>query len=335
MRKPQNKGLPQRWSIRHGAYYYEPPESVRHLWDGKSLFRLGKTLSEAHAKFAEMVGVHDRNIHTIGHLLDRYLIEVVPTFKPTTQQSEKTYIKKLRSVFGDVPVTSLEPQHVYKYFDTRKAKTSARNEVGVLSNAFSNAVKWGVIKKHPFKGEVTLKGAKKPRDRYVTDDEIKTCLKFEGRAKSIKVVQAYIELKLLIGCRKADILRIKMSDIDTHLNVFTSKSEKPMAFELTPALTEAIEKAKSLRPVLSPYLFCTHRGECMVTESGRTGAFDYIWREFLAKVGVAHFTEHDLRRKAGSDQVTLERASELLGHSDIKVTKRHYRAKAQIVKPSK
>ena len=44
-----NKGLPARWSIRRGAYYYAVPPGHEDTWDGKKLFRLGKTQAEAYA----------------------------------------------------------------------------------------------------------------------------------------------------------------------------------------------------------------------------------------------------------------------------------------------
>jgi integrase len=45
------------------------------------------------------------------------------------------------------------------------------------------------------------------------------------------------------------------------------------------------------------------------------------------------FSEHDLRGKAGSDAESLERAQQLLGHADSKITAKTYRRKPQLVKP--
>jgi len=44
------------------------------------------------------------------------------------------------------------------------------------------------------------------------------------------------------------------------------------------------------------------------------------------------FTDHDIRRKTGSD-AELDHAVQLLGHEDGGVTKRHYRAKPEKVRP--
>lgn len=42
---------------------------------------------------------------------------------------------------------------------------------------------------------------------------------------------------------------------------------------------------------------------------------------------IERFTEHDLRGKVGSDAESLERARQLLGHADSKITERVYRRK--------
>jgi hypothetical protein len=45
------------------------------------------------------------------------------------------------------------------------------------------------------------------------------------------------------------------------------------------------------------------------------------------------FAEQDIRAKVGSELETIEQAQRLLGHVDPRVTKKHYRRKAQIVRP--
>jgi integrase len=333
-RKSENKHLPQGWIFKHGAYYYKPAPKLRPLWGNKTMFQLGKTLAQAHLTFSKRINLVESNITTIGQLLDRFAFEVVPTFAPTTQRAVRSYIKALRAVFADFPLLSLTPQHVYQYQDKRTAKVSGKNEVATLSSAYSYAVRWGLIPSHPFKGEVEIRGVKKAGTRYVTDADIDLILNLESSPKSVAVIQAYISLKLLIGCRKSDILRIKITDWDDNeLRVYNNKSDKPMVFIMVPELKAALERCKSVRPVLSPYLLCTRRGECMVTEEGRADSFDRAWNTARRKAKV-DFTEQDIRRKVGSDQDTLERATEILGHADTKVTKRHYRAKAIPIKPS-
>jgi hypothetical protein len=101
-------------------------------------------------------------------LLDRYALEVIPTKGVSIQAHNRVAIKPLRAVFADVRLHDLKPRHVYLYVEKRVAKTAARREIEILSHAFTKAVEWGYVDRHPFKGEIRLTG-EKPRERYVED----------------------------------------------------------------------------------------------------------------------------------------------------------------------
>lgn len=66
----------------------------------------------------------------------------------------------------------------------------------VLSHAYTKAVEWGYIDRHPFKGEVRLQG-ERPRDRYVEDWETVECLALASKRTkgSVLAIQAYMRLK--------------------------------------------------------------------------------------------------------------------------------------------
>ena len=56
----------------------------------------------------------------------------------------------------------------------------------------------------------------------------------------------------------------------------------------------------------------------------------------IKETGVTErFTEHDLRAKCASDAESLERARELLAHTDAQTTRRIYRRKGERVTPAR
>ncbi|WP_244438945.1 tyrosine-type recombinase/integrase [Paraburkholderia dilworthii] len=336
--------MPERWRRIHGAYYYRVPNGLEGAWDGKKQFRLGNTLPDAYKVWADRLSTLD-DAKTIGELLDRYALQVVPTKEITTQAHNAVAIKRLRAVLGAMPLTSIKRRHVYQYVDKRSAKTAARREIEVLSHAYTKAVEWGYLDRHPFKREVRLEG-QKPRTRYIEDWEIVECLSLESRRKtgSVLAIQAYMRIKLLTGLRRGDLLRLTMSDLkDDGIHVTPGKTEnttgKRLIYEWTDELREAITLAKSVRPVLiAPWLFCNRRGDCYFNDDGRAGGWDTMWRNFMVRVleetkVKEHFSEHDLRAKCASDAETLEHAQALLAHADGKVTERIYRRKPERVKP--
>lgn len=323
----------------HGAYYYRVPPGLEASWDGKKRFRLGATLPEAFAAFAARIG-QAQDTRTVDELLDRYSLRVVPTKAPKTAHDNLKMIVRLRAAFGKAKLDEIKPHMVYGYADRRGKVTAAKREIEVLSHAFTKAVEWGLINRHPFKGEVRLTGAK-PRDRYVADWEVMECLALHPvrRHGSIRAIQAYIRLKLLTGLRRGDMLRLRVSDCkDDGVHVTTHKTGKRVIYEWTPALRLAVENARAVRPVdISPFLFCNAKGGCYLDEStGTASGFNSMWQNFMTRVlketkVTQRFTEHDLRAKCASDAPSLERARALLAHVDTKMTLRVYRRKPERV----
>jgi len=345
VRNAENRGLPARWKFYHGAFYFQVSPGQEAAWDNKKTFRLGRTLPEAHREWAKRIEAAD-SATTIGALLDRYQLEVIPTKAPSTQRQNLLAMKQLRIVFAAMNLDDIIPRHVYLYVDKRPAKTSAHREIEVLSHAFTKAVEWGYVDRHPFLGQVALKG-EKPRTRYIEDWEVIEFLSITPRrvAGSILAVQAYIRLKLLTGMRRGDLLRLTMSDLkDDGIHVTPHKTAnttgKRLIIVWSDELREAVALAKESRPLkLSPFLFCNRRGECYFDElTGRAGGWDSMWVGFVERVLAEtkvknRFTEHDLRAKCASDAATLEHAQALLGHANSSLTERVYRRKAQLVKP--
>lgn len=217
----------------------------------KKQFRLGNTLPDAYRVWADRLATLD-DAKTIGELLDRYALQVVPKKKSQRRRTTLWRSKRLRAVLGAMPLTSIKPRHVYQYVDKRSAKTVARREIEVLSHAYTKAVEWGYLERHPFKREVRLEG-QKPRTRYIEDWEIVECLSLVSRRKtgSVLAIQAYMRTKLLTGLRRGDLLRLTMSDLkDDGIHVTPGKTEnttgKRLIYEWTDELREAITLAKSV-----------------------------------------------------------------------------------------
>jgi integrase len=350
-RNKENEGLPARWKATHGAFYYQVPPGLEAKWDGKKKFRLGKTLPEAYAEWARRLVVVDA-ANTIGALLDRYALEVVPTKGAKTQVENQRAIRNLRAVFGEAPLIWLRPQAIYQYVDKRKATPVAANRaVDVLSHAFTKAVEWGYIDRHPFKGEIRLPG-EKPRTRYIEDWEIVECLSLESKRKkgSVLVIQAYIRVKLLTGMARSDLLRLdptpgrsfKEDGIHITRHKTEGKTGKATIYEWSDELRSAVDLALSVRPVdIAPFLFCTRKGEGYIDEEkGTASGWDSMWQRYMERVMTEtkvteRFTEHDLRAKCASDAETLEHARALLSHADSRTTDRIYRRKPERVKAGK
>lgn len=357
-RKRENQGLPARWRHTHGAYYYSVPPGLEHLWDNKQLFRLGAKRHEAYQVWATRIGEQE-NVRNIGDLLDRYALEVIPTKAVASRISNQNQLKKIREVFGAMPLLPFRPQLVYQYVDARSkkkkdpetgkvtgGKVAAHREIEVLSHAYTKAVEWGYIDKHPFKSEVRLAG-EPPRKRYVDDWEVFEALSLESKRKSgsVSMIQAYLHLKLLTGMGQGDLLRLRVDEnlkedgIHNQRHKTKDSTAKCTIYAWTDELREAVRLAIEARPTQSAFLFCNREGKSYINEErGQASGWKSMWQRFMQRV-VAEtkvkepFTEHDLRAKVASDATTLEHARSLLAHADSRTTQRVYRRKAEIVAP--
>lgn len=362
MTKPRNKenaGLPKGWRFYHGAYYYRVPKGQEKAWDNKTEFKLGVSLSDAHRVWAERMAAltNPAECSTIGELLDRYARDVIPTKSPRSQTNNLNQLKTLRRVFAGTSIHDVKPKHIYLYVDKRSQKKAdpetgrvtggrvmAHREVELLSHAFTKAVEWGFLDRHPFKGEIRLSG-EKPRTRYVEDSEIVEALSLKPMRKkgSVLMIQAYLRIKLLTGLSQADLLRLTDANLIEE-GVFVERhktrnsSGKATIYRWTPELRRAVDLAKQARPKVSEFLFCTREGKSYVNEKDEQPGWKSMWQRFMERVMEETevkepFTEHDLRAKVGSDADSLEHARALLQHTDSKTTQRVYRRKAEIVDP--
>jgi len=310
-------------------------------WDGKKQFRLGKTLSEAYRTWSERMEDHDE-IRTVAQILDRFSLEVVPAKAAKTRTEYIRAISRLRPVFGHMHPGDIKPRHAYQYADKRGAPVAAKREIEVLRSALSSAVRWGVIDRNPLLGTVRLDGPAQ-RTRLVEDWEIVEALSLESRRKkgSVRMVQAYIRLKLLTSLRRGDMLRLTTDALkEDGIHVLIHKTGRRVIYEWTDELRAAVQAALDARPVdIAPWLFCNRRGHCYVDEeTGQANGWDSIWQRFMARLLAEteiteRFTENDLRRKCANDAESLARARELLAHLDESTTRRFYRFRPERVKP--
>ncbi|MEW5248882.1 tyrosine-type recombinase/integrase [Microbulbifer sp. 2201CG32-9] len=342
-KKPFAKGV--RW--KNGAWRYRVPRwldaTTRHrLFDGKAEYTLGYTIADAAQRYSEIMQELDSetsNISIMSELMDRYISEVAPLKAPATRRNNLISLKRLRAVFGHMPPSEIESHQIFKYRDLRReTPTSANRDLEVLSHLFSKAIEWGVLRnnQHPMRG-LRIKNPGRVRKRYVTDEELHAALSYASN-----FLQAYVGLKMTLGARKADMLRLELrTKTNEGIKVQPAKtadsSGKVTVYKLTPEREAAWAAALAARPQRvssTNYLFCTRKGDPYIDEEGNTSGFDSIFRRWIdkaLKMGAIQerFTENDLRAKVASDSEDMEQARRRLSHTSASTTRRHYHRKPE------
>ena len=335
-----NRDLPKRWARKNGAIYYLVPPAEQDQWDGKSWFRLGKNLAEAHQAFSERLHRQGAKVYYMQDLLDRFQYEYLPTKAPATQKYYLYGLPMVRRGFTTkpFPVQAVQPHHAYSmvdYLTRTESVKKAKQAAEVLSSALTYAVKTGVINRNPLIGQFE-KPAIAGRTREVKDTEL---LAF-GELLPTKW-QLYLSLKLHTrGRRKGELLRIQHSHLDEEGIVFVNNKRASDRFRIrwTEPLRQIVNGIIALQPAVpsahsdqhqDQYLFYNRQFTPYIKEDGTTSGFDSIWQRYMRKAvkeGVLKesFTEHDLRAKAVEGE-SLDVASRLLRHTSIQVTQKHYR----------
>lgn len=321
---------PSRWRFKHGAWYYRVPAHLKSRWDGKTEFRLGKTTAEAYRTWYERVGWDSdtQPLTTVNDMFERYLVEILPEKADKTQRQYREGIKRLRGVFGDMFPESIEPKDMYRYMDGRPPVTANRDKA-VMSAVLSKAVRWGMIRRNPIKGQVE-RNPERPKDRYVEDWEVEAFLEF-----TTPFLRAWIGLKRLTGIRQGQMRALKLSDWDAEkgiLSVDRAKGGRRNHY-FGDGLEEAMSRVLAIRKgraSTSEYLFATRNGT-HYSDDGFSSIWHRSMTKYAAKTSNERFTENDLRAKVASDSHGIEEAQKRLGHQDSKTTQRHYRRGPQHV----
>lgn len=338
-RNDEHKGLPNRWRWKDGAYRYRVPEGQRHHWDGKTEFKLGTTLSEAHRTYAGRIAQGEGSIQTIAQLLDRYVYEVTPTKAKRTQSGETVMIERLRRMIGANSAVEFRPQHAYQTRDYLQqqsesdGRTYANRHMEVLKHAFTKAIEWGIRDDHPMhNGAFKMFKIERTKMRIPSEAEVREAMKVAN-----PMLQAYCELKLMTGLRRTDLLGIRESDIKPDcLEIVLSKTSKSTGqtqrFVMTEELKATIKKCRAIKP-LSIYLFKNRRGQSYLGDDNTANGFESMWQRWQRKLPKERrFAERSLRNLVGH-QGDLATASERLGHASAATTKRFYRDNVSTITP--
>lgn len=315
----KDKDLPPR-VYRHGESYRFIPVDPATGRNAKPI-NLGRDKAVAMRKWAQLVGEPPpANSESIKALWERYVRQELPKKATATQSSYRQHAKRIIAVFGRMRPGDILPSHAVDYLDRRgeQSPTQANREISLLRTMLSKAAHWGMIDRNPLLG-LQYRNPEKPRNRYVTDEELEQAM---GMASPW--IKALMWIAYLTGLRRGDVLRLTRFQIRKDgLEVMEKKTGKRVLIEWTTELKTVVQEALDASP--DDRLFP------LTPKSA-----DNAWTRFQDKyvgAGGTRFQVKDLRAKHATD---LEQhggdATTQLGHSNRGTTTRHYlRAPRRVV----
>ena len=276
---------------------------------------------------------------TIETAMLRYVKEVVPTKKPSTQQREATRVKQLLSHFGNYSLAAVTTEMVAAYRDLRleqgKSNNTVRLELALLGHLFTVAIKeWHIGLTYSPVANIRKPSPGAGRNRRISLAEEQQLLKTMDN-HSNPMLGWITRIAIETGMRQSEILTLKVSQVDLKKRVIRltdTKNDDSRTVPLTKNATLIISEAllNPLRPNDVELIFFGEQGK-----SGQRSpyAFNKVFGDLKAKIGMADLHFHDLRHEAVSRFVEVglsdQEVASISGHKSMQMLRRYTHLRAE------
>lgn len=262
-----------------------------------------------------------------------------------TKRGYRRQLQKLKPIFGDSTWRDVTLVELRGYLKARSAKTQGNRELSVFSIVWN----WARLEGYtdlpwPAAGleRSSWKNPERPRVVEVTDAAFAAVYPHGDQ-----VLRDCMDIATATGMRLTDCRTVLLPKGDA-LRVDASKTGKAADFDLSlsTVLPDLIQRRRALKA--DHLMLLTTWGpkprpvsERMLTDrwdAARAAACDALRAlgdeeslALAAKVGTMYL--RDMRKRAADLASTDDEATELLQHSDKRLTKRHYRTRRTVLKP--
>jgi integrase len=287
---------------------------------------------------------------TVESAVDRYIKEVTPTKRSSTQEGEQRRAEILKNHLGKYSLAALTPEIIAKFRDERLAGTDRKNDKGepvhranntvrlelaLLGHLFTIAIKeWRIGL--PWNPVLNIRRpAPGPgRNRRLTEEEEKRLLTAVDQ-HSNPMLRWIVRIALTTGMRASEILTLRRMQVDLKRRVvrlLETKNTSPRTVPLSAAATAIFSEALNhpVRPIDTDLIF--------YGEPGRYGKrrpyqFNPVWLNIKRDLKLADVHFHDLRHEAVSRFVEAgfsdQEVSAISGHKSMQMLKRYTHLRAE------
>jgi integrase len=262
---------------------------------------------------------------TVSDLIDLYCTEYLPTKARSTQAQYVIVFRRVRSDFGDLPLTALTPgvlrtwrQHVA----TGKSPGTVRRWLDTLSGLLTVAVRdldW--LESNP------LRKVQKPpeppgRVRFLSAEERERLLQACQQSRS-PALYPMVLLAVTTGARKNELRSLRWRDVDLDRGLLRLAQTKNGERRAVPVPQVALEVLRGWqgpegRDLAWVFPGPQGRGPHNVTKA---------WYGAVKRAGLEDFHWHDLRHSCASylamSGASLLEIAQVLGHKSLRMTTRY------------
>lgn len=250
--------------------------------------------------------------------------------RPRAANTVAGYLKcleELRPVFRHARWEEIELPDLRAYVERRSAKARARQEMQLLSVIWGWARLEGLTKL-PFPGanmqKSGWKGAVRTRNVEVTDELFDVIYRHADQ-----VLKDAMDIATATGLRIGDVSSLLLTDVrGGELAAVAGKTGKRGDFDLSASvvLQPIIDRRKAMRRPEHIFLLADEHRRRPVTQRALGERFlKARAAAVLENPDAAGIQLNDMRKRAAQLAENLRAASDLLQHSSLSVTRKHYR----------
>ncbi len=240
--------------------------------------------------------------HTVAFLIDEFIQRRVRKRHKAPQYTEKLIRSNILPALGERDARSITSREVVELVDKivdRGAPVLANRVAALLSQLFKFAIHRALIKTSPVVFLERPGGREKPRERTLSDSELRAFLLNRKTATRYDRLAHVITLLLLTGQRRGELAAAEWIHIDFTARTWRIPDEnsKTGRGHIVPLTDWAISEFLELKTLAgsSPWVLPSKDGRSSVDPKLLTRSVAKNLHRFKV-VGIDEFTLHDLRR---------------------------------------
>lgn len=242
----------------------------------------------------------------VQEALERYLREITPTKKPSTQRAEKMRAKPLMVQFGQYALVSLTPDVIADYRDKRledgKSASTVRLELALLGHLYTTAIKeWGLGLAYNPVSNIRRPSPGPGRNRRLSWSEAKRMLK-ACDAHSNPMLGWAVRIAVYTAMRQDEILSLTIDEVNLNRRIVRLNKTKNRCARTVPLSKRAVRVFREaignpVRPKDVNLIFYGEPGRDGVRRPYR---INKVWSQARERAGITNFRFHDLRHESVS-----------------------------------
>lgn len=252
--------------------------------------------------------------HTVEHLISEFTERYLRPTRKRPEYAEAILAKDVLPTWKGRDARTIEPGEVVELLDgivDRGSKVMANRTAALLSQLFRFGIQRRIVKATPVQLLYRPGGKEKPRERTLSDEELRAYLADPKACTRFERLSHAITLLLLTGQRRGELTLARWSDVDLKSATWAIPDEnaKGGRGHVVPLTTWAVREFEALRKLAkrSPWVLPANGSGEHLDPKQLTRSLAKCLKRFEEQ-GVAAFTLHDLRRtcRTGLSRLKVE-----------------------------